>query len=117
MALTTYKEDLADKVRRQLTRDKVVDLSKEKAVKVVNEVLTQISLALGKGNNVQFTGFGSFKVKQQSARKVPTGVAGSKETVEIPAKAVVKFKAGRQLADRVKFDAEARKLLREQDAL
>lgn len=65
----------------------------EASVKVVTE-------ALVKGDKVSLIGFGTFAVNEKPAR---TGRnPQTKETIEIPAKKVVKFKAGTELAAKVK---------------
>jgi DNA-binding protein HU-beta len=54
---------------------------------------------LKKGDKIQLIGFGSFEVAKRAARK---GVnPQTKKTISIPAKKVVKFKAGKELKDMV----------------
>ena len=53
-----------------------------------------------KGEKIALIGFGTFAVSEKSAR---TGInPATKQTITIPAKKVVKFKAGAELADKVK---------------
>ena len=60
-------------------------------------MLGTVSSHLKQGNKVQLTGFGTFKVRERSAR---TGVKpGTTEKVEIPASKVPAFKAGKSLKD------------------
>ncbi|MBR7091515.1 MAG: HU family DNA-binding protein [Clostridia bacterium] len=67
--------------------------------KVLNASLDQISNALANGNEVVFTGFGSFKAKKRAAR---TGVnPATKQAIQIPASVVPTFKAGKALKDAV----------------
>ena len=59
-----------------------------------------ISNALAEGDKVALIGFGTFAVTEKGAR---TGInPRTKETIEIAARKVVKFKAGAELADKVK---------------
>jgi len=55
---------------------------------------------LKKGERVALVGFGSFSVAKREARKGRNPQTGKEIT--IPAKKVVKFKAGAELADVVK---------------
>ena len=51
------------------------------------------------GDNVSFVGFGSFSVKRREAREGRNPKNGEK--IQIPAKNVVKFKAGKDLEEGV----------------
>ena len=69
---------------------------------LVNAIAEQanISNALAEGDKVALIGFGTFAVTEKGAR---TGInPRTKETIEIAARKVVKFKAGAELADKVK---------------
>ena len=64
---------------------------------LVDGMLTSISSHLKQGNKVQLTGFGTFEVRERSAR---TGVKpGTTEKIEIPASKFPAFKAGKSLKD------------------
>jgi len=64
---------------------------------LVDGMLTSISSYLKQGNKVQLTGFGTFEVRERSAR---TGVKpGTTEKIEIPASKFPAFKAGKSLKD------------------
>ncbi|MGB0167381.1 MAG: HU family DNA-binding protein, partial [Luteibaculum sp.] len=54
---------------------------------------------LKKGGRISLVGFGSFAVSERSARKGRNPKTGKE--INIPAKKVVKFKAGADLADSV----------------
>ena len=55
---------------------------------------------MAKGDKVALVGFGTFSVNEKGER---TGInPATKEKITIPAKKVVKFKAGAELADKVK---------------
>ena len=59
-----------------------------------------VSESLVKGDKVALIGFGTFGVTEKAAR---TGInPATKQKITIAAKKVVKFKAGAELADKVK---------------
>ena len=73
--------------------------TKVDAEKKLDTVLNLFEEILIKGDEINFVGWGKFEVKDTPARvgrNPKTGVE-----VEIPAKKVVKFKAGKTLADKV----------------
>ena len=73
--------------------------TKADAERKLNTLLELFEEVLVKGDDVNFVGWGKFEVKDTPARvgrNPRTGVE-----VEIPAKKVVKFKAGKTLADKV----------------
>ncbi len=68
---------------------------KKTAAKAVDAVMEAISEALKKGENVQLIGFGTFSAVKKAARK---GInPATKQVIDIPAKVVAKFKAGKGL--------------------
>ncbi|MCQ2348621.1 MAG: HU family DNA-binding protein [Paludibacteraceae bacterium] len=72
------------------------EVSKVKAGAAVDAAIDAIVAALKKGENVQLIGFGTFAVVKKAARK---GInPATKAVINIPAKNVVKFKAGAKLA-------------------
>ncbi|MDL1971456.1 MAG: HU family DNA-binding protein [Candidatus Desulfofervidaceae bacterium] len=71
-------------------------LTKKNAARAVDAVFKVLEDTLKSGENVVITGFGSFKVVERAARKGKNPQTG--EPIEIPAKKVVKFKAGKKLA-------------------
>lgn len=75
-------------------------LSKVDAKKAVDAFVETVTSELKVGGKIALLGFGSFSVAEKSARK---GVnPRTKEVLDIPARKVVKFKAGAELADIVK---------------
>jgi len=74
--------------------------SKKDVELMVEALLDVIIDALQKGEQVTFTGFGSFSVKQRAAREGINPL--TKEKIKIPAVMVPKFKAGKTLKDAVK---------------
>lgn len=76
------------------------ELSKADAKKALDAALEAIAGALAEGDKVALLGFGTFAVSEKAAR---TGInPRTKETIEIAARKVVKFKAGADLTDKVK---------------
>lgn len=74
-------------------------LTKVDCKKAVDAFVESITAALKDGDKVALVGFGTFSVSERSAR---TGINPlTKESIEIAAKKVVKFKAGAELADSI----------------
>lgn len=74
-------------------------LSQKQAGEVLETVLITIRESLQDGREVRLVGFGSFKVRQSTARK---GVnPRTREAIEVPAKERVRFFPGKELADAV----------------
>ena len=71
-------------------------LTKAQAQGAVEATVKAISEALKKGESVQLVGFGTFSVVEKAARKGFNPATGAK--IEIAAKIVAKFKAGKGLA-------------------
>ena len=76
------------------------DLTKADAKKALDAFINTTTKALKKGDRVALVGFGSFSVAKREARKGRNPQSGKE--INIPAKKVVKFKAGTELADKVK---------------
>ncbi len=75
-------------------------LAKTDAKKALEAFVSTVSEELAKGEKIALIGFGTFSVSEKSAR---TGInLATKQTITIPAKKVVKFKAGAELAEKVK---------------
>ena len=71
-------------------------LSKVDSKKALDAVLESIDEELKNDGKVVLVGFGTFSVNERSARK---GInPRTKEPIDIPAKKVVKFKAGSELS-------------------
>ena len=71
-------------------------MSKVDAKKALDATLDAIKAAVKKGDKVALVGFGTFAVTKRGARK---GInPATKKPITIPAKKVVKFKAGSELA-------------------
>ena len=75
-------------------------ISKVDAKAALEATIATISEAMVNGDKVALIGFGTFAVAEKSAR---TGInPATKAKIEIPARKVVKFKAGAELAEKVK---------------
>ena len=75
--------------------------------RLVNAFLGTIEDALLKGDGVRFIGFGSWEVKERSAREVKNPQTG--KMIKVEAKKVVQFKVGKPLADKVAAGKHAKK--------
>jgi len=75
-------------------------LSKVDAKKALDAFVKVVAYQLKRGEKISIVGFGSF---QTSNRKARVGVnPATQDKMNIAAKRVVKFKAGAELADKVK---------------
>ena len=75
-------------------------LTKADSKKALDATLAAIANALKAGDKVALLGFGTFSLNERPAR---TGInPANKQKIEIPAKKVVKFKAGAELTEAVK---------------
>ena len=75
-------------------------MTKSDAKKALDAFVDATSKALKKGDRVALVGFGSFSVAKRAARKGRNPQTGKE--IKIAAKKVVKFKAGTELAKKVK---------------
>ena len=88
------KADLVEAVQSSAGLD-----TKSQAEAAVDAVFDEITKSLSRGEEVALTGFGTFKVSRRSAR---TGVnPRTGEKIQIAAKTVPKFSAGKGLKDAV----------------
>ena len=86
------KTDLTAKIAGELTGNNPITQAK----KALDATLDAITAAVKAGDKVALIGFGTFSVAKRPARK---GINPStKKPIDIPAKSVVKFKAGADLA-------------------
>ncbi|MGB3209913.1 MAG: HU family DNA-binding protein [Desulforhopalus sp.] len=74
-------------------------MTKVRAEKALNRVLSNLADAMEKGERVTLSGFGSFRVVERAAQKGRNPQTG--QTIIIPAHNVVKFKPGKNLCSRV----------------
>lgn len=74
-------------------------LTQKDAKTALDATLAVITDTLTKGDDIALVGFGAFSVREQKARIARNPKTG--ESVQIPAKKVVSFKAGKGLKDAV----------------
>ena len=85
------KSELIDKIAKDS------DMSKADSEKVLNSILNTITKAVTAGDKVSLIGFGTFSVSDRAARQGRNPQTG--QSIQIPARKVVKFKAGTKLID------------------
>lgn len=88
------KSELMHKLGQQFP-----NLSSREVEKAVDIIFGEISSALAKGNRVELRGFGAFSVRHREKRVGRNPRTGEK--VEVSAKYVPFFKAGKGLRDRL----------------
>jgi integration host factor beta subunit len=88
------KSELVDKVAEANAA-----LTRKDSEAIVNIIFDSMGDALRTGEKVEIRGFGSFTVRERSAREARNPKSG--EVVNIPAKRVPFFKTGKELRERV----------------
>jgi nucleoid DNA-binding protein len=78
---------------------------------IVQSLIEEITDSLSQGNNVVLRNFGAFEVKEMKA-KVGRNPKDPSKNVPIPARAVVKFKPGKEMKEKV---ATTLQVIRERD--
>lgn len=73
------------------------ELSKKQAEAALTAFTDTVTEALKEGDKVQLMGFGTFEIKERGARKGRN--PATKQTIEIPAKKIPTFKAGKGFKD------------------
>ncbi len=94
MAVTSGKSDIADAIAEK------TGLTKKDSAEALEAAVEAITEALQRGERVQLTGFGTFETRNRKARKGKNLQTG--ETIDIPARTVPAFKAGKALKEAVK---------------
>lgn len=74
-------------------------VTKDKAGEIINAITDEISNAMAKNDPVTLIGFGTFTVRERSARTGKNPQTGA--TIQIPASKSVGFKPGKSLKDAV----------------
>lgn len=85
------KADLVEIVARE------AEMTKKDVEQLVEIIFDSITGTLNKGEKIELRGFGSFRVRERSARKGRNPKTGA--PVDIPAKRVAYFKPGKDLKD------------------
>ena len=88
------KADLVDVMAKE------ADITKAAAAMALDAYVDAVTKELKKGGKIGLVGFGTFSVSKRKAREGRNPQTG--KAIKIPAKKVVKFKAGKELADKVK---------------
>jgi DNA-binding protein HU-beta len=88
------KADLVDAMAKE------ADITKAAATLALDAYVDAVTKELKKGGKLSLVGFGTFSVSKRKAREGRNPQTGA--AIKIPAKKVVKFKAGKELADKVK---------------
>lgn len=77
-----------------------IGLSKRETQKVVDAIIGTIGDTLAAGEKVTLVGFGTFRVRSRKARR---GVnPQTRQSIQIPAKKVPRFSAGKVLREKVR---------------
>lgn len=87
------KGELIDKISKD------AELTKVEAAKALDSMMDGVSKTLKKGDKVTLVGFGTWSVSKRKARMGRNPQTGKE--IKIPAKKVVKFKAGKTLAEKM----------------
>ena len=87
------KAELVEKVSGQ------INLTKKQTEIIVNTVFQSITASLSEGKKVELRGFGSFRIRERNARLGRNPKSGAQ--VDVPAKRVPFFKAGKELRELV----------------
>jgi nucleoid DNA-binding protein len=88
------KRDLVTRITEE------TGLNQQQVLEVIQHTLDHISAALSRGETVELRNFGVFEVKVRKAR-IGRNPNDPKHDVRIPPRAVVKFKAGKEMRDEV----------------
>lgn len=88
------KADLVAKIAKD------AKITKAQAGSALNSFTATVSATLKKGDKVTLVGFGTFSISKRAARKGRNPQTG--KAINIAAKKVAKFKAGSELAKKVK---------------
>jgi integration host factor subunit beta len=83
----------------QALSKKMPDYQERDVESALNCIVNQMVDALVKGERIEIRGFGSFDLRQRPPRIARNPKTG--ESVQLPAKAAVHFKPGREMRDRV----------------
>jgi integration host factor subunit beta len=106
---TVTKKELAYRIATKLGYRKVV------VKRIIQQFILEIINELERGNRLEFREFGVFEIKSRAARKARNPRTG--DSVSVPSKVVVHFKAGRMMKDMVQraLDKAAREARQKRD--
>ncbi len=90
---TITKKELIYRISEKSGQKKIVTKN------IIQAFIDEIIDELGQGNRLEFREFGVFELKDRAARKARNPRTG--ESVQVPAKKVVHFKAGRLMKEKI----------------
>ena len=95
--MTLTKRDLVIRIGEETRIGKKTPLTQAQVLDVIQKTLDYIAESLSKGDKVELRNFGVFEVKTRKAR-VGRNPNAPETDVPIPARSVVKFKPGKEMA-------------------
>lgn len=92
--MTLTKRDLVMRIANE------TGFIQQDVYEIIQKTLDYITESLGKGENIEFRNFGVFEVQDRKAR-IGRNPNKPTETVTIPPRKVVKFKAGKVMKEMI----------------
>ena len=108
---TITKRELAINITNKLGA-KGIELTQQDVLEVVQTLIDEVTDSLAKGDSVVMRNFGAFQVREMKA-KIGRNPKNPGKDVPIPARAVVKFKPGKEMKEKV---ATTLQVIREQSS-
>lgn len=96
---TITKRELAIKITDQLGA-KNHKITQQDVLEVIQTLIEEITDSLAQGDTVVMRNFGAFQVREMKA-KIGRNPKDPEKDVPIPARAVVKFKPGKEMKEKV----------------
>ena len=96
---TITKRELAINITNKLGA-KGIELTQQDVLEVVQTLIDEVTDSLSKGDSVVMRNFGAFQVREMKA-KIGRNPKNPGKDVPIPARAVVKFKPGKEMKEKV----------------
>ena len=96
---TITKRELAINITNKLGA-KGIELTQQDVLEVVQTLIDEVTDSLAKGDSVVMRNFGAFQVREMKA-KIGRNPKNPGKDVPIPARAVVKFKPGKEMKEKV----------------
>ena len=108
---TITKRELAINITNKLGA-KGIELTQQDVLEVVQTLIDEVTDSMAKGDSVVMRNFGAFQVREMKA-KIGRNPKNPGKDVPIPARAVVKFKPGKEMKEKV---ATTLQVIREQNS-
>ncbi len=96
---TITKRELVIKINDRLG-SQGLEITQQQILDVVQTLIDEITCALAQGDTVVMRNFGAFQVREMKA-KIGRNPKNPGKDVPIPARAVVKFKPGKEMKEKV----------------